>query len=289
VLTESGTHSIDLLCRLLLEKGDAVLIDDPCYFNFQALLRAHPVRLVSVPYTPNGPDVAVFAAALDQHKPRLYITNSGIHNPTGATLSPAVGHRVLKLADAYGLMIIEDDIFGDFEDYRAPRLAALDGLDRVIQVGSFSKTLSAAFRCGYIVTKRDWIEGLTDLKIATTFGGSPLNAELTLSALTDSSYPKHLEGLRRKLATARHDVGDKLRGLGVESWIEPEAGMFLWCKLPEGLDAAVVARAALTRNVVLAPGNAFSLRQQASSYLRFNVSQSMDRKVFDTLARIMGT
>ncbi|MBL4758212.1 MAG: PLP-dependent aminotransferase family protein [Rhizobiales bacterium] len=88
VLTGSGTQAIDLLCRFLLEPGDTVLVDDPCYFNFHALLKAHRVKVISVPYTPTGPDLDLFERALLEHKPRLYITNSGIHNPTGAVLSP---------------------------------------------------------------------------------------------------------------------------------------------------------------------------------------------------------
>ncbi|MET0439794.1 MAG: PLP-dependent aminotransferase family protein [Devosia sp.] len=283
MLTESGTQAIDLLCRFLLEPGDTVLIDDPCYFNFQALLRAHRAHLVSVPYTPNGPDTEAFAAVLAEHKPRLYITNSGIHNPTGATLSPVVAHRVLKLAEMHGLTIIEDDIFADFEMTAAPRLAAFDGLDRVIQIGSFSKTLSAASRCGFVAARQEWIEGLTDLKIATSFGGGRLSAELALNVLSDSGYRKHLDGLRSRLAKARRDVERKLLNLGIKPWIEPQAGMFLWCTLPDGADAADVARGALAHNVVLAPGNAFSLAQEARSYIRFNVSQSGDERIFEVI------
>ena len=120
--------------------------------------------------------------ALAEHRPRLYITNSAIHNPTGATLSPVTAHRVLKLADQFGLTIIEDDIFADFEHTPAPRLAAFDGLDRVIHIGSFSKTLSASARCGFVAARPEWIEGLTDLKIATSFGGGRLTAELVCRA-----------------------------------------------------------------------------------------------------------
>lgn len=289
MLTESGTQAIDLLCRFLLETGDTVLIDDPCYFNFQALLRVHRARLVSVPYTPNGPDIELFAAALAEHKPRLYLTNSGIHNPTGATLSPVVAHRVLKLADQHGLTIIEDDVFADLEQDPAPRLAAFDGLDRVIQIGSFSKTLSAAARCGFVAAKADWIEGLTDLKIATTFGGGRLNAELTFAVLSDGGYRKHLDGLRSRLAKARFETTSRLQRLGIEPWIEPQAGLFLWCRLPDGRNSADVARAALAENVVLAPGNAFSLAQTAGQYLRFNVAQTQDEQVFRVLATVLGS
>ncbi len=115
MLADSGTQAIDLLCRFLLEPGDTVLVDDPCYFNFHALLRAHRAKIVGVPYTPSGPDIEAFAQVVADERPRLYITNSAIHNPTGATLSPVTAHRVLKLADQFDLTIIEDDIFADFE------------------------------------------------------------------------------------------------------------------------------------------------------------------------------
>jgi DNA-binding transcriptional MocR family regulator len=285
MLTESGTQAMDLLCRLLLEPGDTVLIDDPCYFNFQVLLRAHRAKIVSVPYTRSGPDIEAFAATLATHRPRLYITNSAIHNPTGATLSPVVAHRLLKLAHQFALTIIEDDIFADFEQAPAPRLAAFDGLERVVHIGSFSKTLSASARCGFIAARAQWIESLIDLKIATCFGGGRLNAELVLAVLSDGGYRKHLDEVRTRLAGAMAHVAARLKALGIVPWLEPGAGMFLWCRLPDGIDAAAVARAALAENIVLAPGNVFSLSQSATGFMRFNVSQTLDERVFDVLRK----
>ncbi|WP_425374158.1 PLP-dependent aminotransferase family protein [Neorhizobium lilium] len=283
VLTESGIQAIDLLCRFLLEPGDTVLVDDPCYFNFHALLKAHRAKVVGVPYTPSGPDMAVFAQVLTEHRPRLYVTNSGIHNPTGAVLSPVVAHRVLKLAEAHDLTIIEDDIFADFEHAAAPRLAAYDGLDRVIHIGSFSKTLSASARCGFIAVRPDWIGGLTDLKIATSFGGGRLAAQLVFNVLSEGSYRKYLEALRARLARAMAEVSAQLKDLGITPWLEPQAGMFLWCQLPDGVDAADMARFALERGIVLAPGNAFSLSQTATGFMRFNVAQTLAPPIFDVL------
>lgn len=287
VLTESGTHAIDLICRFLLEPGDTVLVDDPCYFNFHALLKAHRVKAVGVPYTPNGPDIEAFGAALREHSPRLYITNSGIHNPTGASLSAVTAHRLLKLADSSDLVIVEDDIFADFEVSPSPRLAAFDGLARVIQVGSFSKTLSASLRCGYIVARPEWIDGLTDLKIATTFGGGQLAASVLLSALTDSGYRKHMEAVRIRLAAAREATIARLAAIGITPWLVPQAGMFIWCRLPAGRDAAAIARACLKESVVLAPGNAFSQSHSAGNFLRFNAAQSSAARIFDVLARAL--
>ncbi len=287
ILTESGTHAIDLLCRFLIEPGDAVLVDDPCYFNFHALLRAHRAKVVGVPMTPAGPDIEAFGKAIEEHKPRLYITNSAIHNPTGATLSPVVAHRLLKLADRAGLTVIEDDIFADLEHEPAPRLAAFDGLDRVVHIGSFSKTLSASVRCGFIAAKREWIEGLVDLKIATSFAAGRLSSELVLLLLTDGSYRKHLEELRVRLSRAMEATTGRLATLGITPWLQPRAGLFLWCRLPNGIEAADVARACLADNIVLAPGNAFSLSQNAGSFLRFNVAQSEDARIFRSLGRAL--
>lgn len=287
MLTESGTQAIDLICRFLIEPGDTVLVDDPCYFNFHALLRAHRAKIVGVPYTPSGPDLALFEQALVQHRPRLYITNSGLHNPTGATLSSVTAHRLLKLAEQAGLTIVEDDIFADFEEEPAPRLAAFDGLERVIHIGSFSKTLSASVRCGFIAARPGWMEGLSDLKIATNFGGSRVSAEFVLGSLKDGTYRKHLEGLRLRLGRAMGETIGRLKALGIEPWTEPRAGMLLWCRLPEGLDAAEIAQRALAEGIVLAPGNAFSLSQSAGRFLRFNVAQSGDPRIYRVLERAM--
>ena len=288
LLTGSGTQAIDLIGRLLLRPGDTVIVDDPCYFNFQALLRAHGVRIVGVPYTATGPDPARLAAALAEHRPRLYLTNSALHNPTGATLSPGIAHRVLTLAAAHDLIIVEDDIFADLEPEPSPRLAALDGLNRVIRVGSFSKTLSASIRCGYVAARPDWIEALVDLQVATSFGGpSPVAAELVAGTLADGSYRKHLEGLRRRLSRARREAATRLAGLGIEPWLLPRGGYTLWCCLPDGRDAAEIARRTLRDGLVLAPGNVFSVAQTAGGFMRFNVAQMSDPRVYEGLARAL--
>lgn len=287
LLTDSGTQAIDLVCRLLIQPGDAVLVDDPCYFNFLALLRAHRATVIGVPHTPSGPDLRLFERALSEHRPLLYITNSGIHNPTGAALSPATAHRLLKLVESHDLVVVEDDIFADFETEPAPRLAALDGLDRVVRIGSFSKTLSASFRCGYIAARPDWIEKLTDIRIATGFASNRLSEELVLAVLGSGGYRKHMEALRARLAGAMAGTILRLRGLGIEPWIEPGAGMFAWCRLPDGLDAAAVARHALAHGIVLAPGNVFSPSQSAAGFLRFNVAQCGDERVFAVLEKAM--
>lgn len=285
MLTGSGTQAIDLVCRLFLRPGDCVLIDDPCYFNFLALLRAHQAKIVSVPFTPTGPDTSVFEEIAAREAPRLYITNSALHNPTGAMISPQAAHRILSLTTMHRMTVVEDDIFADFEPSLSPRLSILDGLDRVIRIGSFSKTLSASVRCGYIAARTEWIEGLVDLQIATNFAGpSPVATEVITNVLAGGSYRKHMDELRQRLARARKGVIGRLAPLGIEPWVLPRGGFYLWCRIPEGHDSSTIAQRCLDENVVLAPGNVFSASQSAAPFMRFNVAQMADPRIFTVLA-----
>ncbi|MDC0737123.1 PLP-dependent aminotransferase family protein [Cognatishimia sp. SS12] len=288
LLTGSGSQALDLICRLILRPGDTVVLDDPCYFNFQALMRAHQIRFVSVAYTRDGPDLAAFEQVLRTHRPRLYLTNSALHNPTGATITAPVAHRVLSLAAAHDVLIVEDDIFSEFEPDMSPRLATLDGLDRVLRVGSFTKTLSASLRCGYIAARADWVEALIDLQVASQFSGpSPMIAEVLHRALTDGSYRKHMQALQHRLSQGRRAAMQNLESLGLHIWVKPRGGFYLWCQLPKGIDAAKLARLALEQNLVLAPGNVFSPSQSKPHHMRFNVSQMADASLYDRLQDLM--
>ena len=138
-----------------------------------------------------------------------------------------------------------------------------------------------------MVARAGWIENLIDLKIATSFSGGRLAAELVLRLLSDGGYRKHMEGLRQRLSRAMVHVTARLKAIGIVPWLEPHAGMFLWCRLPDGIDAAEIARAGLAKNVVLAPGNVFSPSQSATGFMRFNVSQTLDERIFDVLREIL--
>ncbi|MET0336385.1 MAG: PLP-dependent aminotransferase family protein, partial [Caulobacter sp.] len=274
LLTGSGTQAVDLVCRYLLRPGDVVLLDDPGYFNFQALLRAHHVEAIGAPWTTSGPDLNAFEAALRDRRPRLYITNSALQNPTGVTLSLPSAHRVLSLCDQYGVIVVEDDILADLEPTPSPRLATLDGLDRVIRIGSFSKTLSASIRCGYIAARPDTIEGLTDLQVATSFGApAPLATAVVGKVLASGAYRRHVVDLRDRLNISRQTTTDRLTSLGVSPWVIPRGGFHLWCRLPDGVDSADLARFCMERGVVLAPGNVFSVSGSAADFMRINTAQ----------------
>ena len=264
-----------------------MVVDDPCYFNFHSLLRANRAKATAAPFTPDGPDVVALERIFAETRPRLYLTSAGLQNPTGATPSPAVVHRVLRLAEEHDVLILEDDTFADFEAEPSTRLAGLDGLRRVVQVGSATKAVGAAMRCGYIAARRDFVPELVELKLATTMGNSATGAAILHRVLTESGYRRHLDSLRRKLADAMGRTLQTLRRHGLTPWTEPRGGIYLWARLPDGVAAADVARAALAAKVMFAPGPAFSPSHEAAGYLRFNVSRCGDPRVFEVLDQAM--
>jgi DNA-binding transcriptional MocR family regulator len=283
LLTDGGTQAIDLVHRHLLQPGDKVLVDDPGYFNFHANLRAHRAIALAVPRRPDGPDLDVMAKLARDHRPKLYLMNAAPQNPTGGALSPATAHRLLQLAEVEDFRIVEDDIFAEFRRQPTPILAAMDGLKRVIHLGSFSKILSAGVRCGFIAADEATIDALLDLKIATCFGMDQAAAQMVHRLLADGTHRKHAEQVRRRLGTAMSQVGAKLKALGLTAWQEPREGLFLWMRLPDGRDAAKLAQRALRQGIVLAPGDVFSATQSWPDYLRFNAAQSQHAKLFEFL------
>lgn len=285
VLTDSGSQSLDLAIRLLVRAGDTVFVDDPCYFNFQASLRAHRVNVVGIPLTPSGPDMQQFEAELARHRPRLYITNTVLQNPTGISFSAATLHQILLLSQQHGFDIIEDDTFADLEERPVVRLAALDQLRRVIYIGSFSKTLSGAMRCGYLAAKAEWTEAILDLKLATTFGNNELSARVVSKLLLDGSYRKHTDAIRQRLRKTAVSVRKRLRDCGLETWAEPAGGPFLWVGGGPETDASAIASAGLGAGILYAPGNVFSVNHSAGHCLRFNVAYAHDPRIFAFLKK----
>lgn len=290
VLTEGATSALDIVARHLIKPGDTVLVDDPGYYNFFGNLRLQGAKLVGVPRLADGPDIVALEALLEHHQPRVFFTHSVLHNPTGSDLSPAVAFRILQLAEKHDFLIIEDDTYADFHPHNSARLATLDQLERVIFVGSFSKTLSGSLRVGFLAARPDLVAEMTDVKLLTTLCSSEFSEQLVYQMLTDGHYRKYLERMQSRLAQATETTLRLLERCGLETFVEPRGGVFVWARVP-GLDdsAALASRAAL-QNIMLAPGKAFRPQMQASPWLRFNVAFSaekvLERFLGDTLAAL---
>lgn len=285
LLTRGASHAIDLIARYLVRAGDTVLVDDPGYFILFGTLKSLGARIVGVPWNLDGPDTATMEALIKEHKPKLFFTNSILHNPTGASISQAVAHRMLQLAEKYDLTIVEDDIYGDYQPTPATRLATLDQLNRVIYIGSYSKTISASVRVGFIVGKREIIEQLTDLKLLSGITTSEVDERLIHQLLIDGYYRKHLDKLRSQLDTAREKTIRNLERIGCSIYVEPVGGMFVWARKDESLNAAEIAGKASKQGLVLAPGNLFRPHQEPSPWLRFNVATCDSPALFKFLSQ----
>jgi DNA-binding transcriptional MocR family regulator len=272
VLTHGTSQALDLITRYFVKPGDAVLVDDPGYYNLFGNLRLSGARLLGVPRNPDGPDLAALEALAAEHKPRIYFTQSAMQNPTGTDMSPHVSFRVLQLAERYDFRVVEDDIFCDLQIRKTPRLAALDQLDRVIYVRSFSKTLSGSLRVGFLAARQPIAEDLADVKMLSAITTSEFTERLIYSMLVDGHYRKFLTRLHKSLDDARLAAIRAFERIGLQMFVEPDAGMFLWARVPGIEDSLSLAESAQAQNIMIAPGVVFRPHLQPSPWMRFNVT-----------------
>ncbi|MBY0579225.1 MAG: PLP-dependent aminotransferase family protein [Burkholderiales bacterium] len=284
VLTSGVTHAMDLIARYFVRANDAVLVDDPGYFILFGGLRSFGAKLVGVPWNADGPDTQVMEALIVAHRPKIFFTNTILHNPTGACISQAVAYRMLQLAEKYDMILVEDDIYGDFHPATLTRLATLDQLNRVILVSSFSKTVSASLRVGYFACNPELAASLCDVKLLTGLTTSEISERLMYQLLSDGHYRKHLDKLRTKLALARQKTISRLESLGFTLHCEPDGGMFVWARPAGEYNTAEMASVAAKRGIMLAPGHMFRPHREPSPWLRFNVAHCGDEATFEFLA-----
>jgi DNA-binding transcriptional MocR family regulator len=284
LLTQGSSQALDLAARRLVRPGDAVLVDDPGYPNLMFMLRFLGARLVGVPRTPAGYDLAALEAAIVEHRPRAFFTQPRLQSPTNSVAPLAQLYRLLQLAEQHDVPLVENDIYADMDPEPRPSLASLDQLRRVVYVGSYSKTISPNIRVGYIVARPDLVDDLTQLKMTSGLTTSDLTERLAHSVLTEGRWRKHLKSLRGRLAEAHGTVAQRLAGLGFELFHEPKAGMYLWARHPDLPDSAELTRQAAAESIMLGPGQLFLVEPRPTGWLRFNVAFSADERLYGFLA-----
>lgn len=273
LLTHSATHALDLVLRLCLKPGDQVLVDDPGFYNFQAILRLHQLELVFVPRAKDGPDLAALTQLLQQYKAKAYLTNSVLSNPVGTSITPAVAFQVLSLLRQHQVLLIEDDIYADLEPQSAIRYASLADFADNIYIGSLSKTISADLRVGYILASNSRIAALTDLKLMTSTS-TPVTVErVVYKVLSSGSYKRHIRQLQQELDRLRQYCLQQFSARGFSAWHEPSGGFALWLQLPNQLCATALAKQMLAHQIVLAPGGHFSQWPDADAFMRVNITE----------------
>ena len=283
VTTLGATHALDLISRTLLQAGDAVLVDEPGWAVEYARLTRMGMRLLPVPRgttADGGPDLAVMEALLKAHKPRLYVTVSVLHNPTGASLTPAAAHQVLRLAEAHDLTIVEDDTYAWLAPSHATRLAQLDGLQRTVYVSGFSKILVPQWRVGFVAAAPALAERLVDSKLVASLGTPGPLEEAVALCLEQGSLRRHAERVGSLLAAARVRTVKLARVAGFE-FVAPPAGLFGWVDV--GADTEGLAQTLLDQGWLTAPGSLFHATPRPTTLMRVNFATSQDSRFWRVL------
>ena len=280
VTTIGATQALDVITRTLTRAGDSVLVDEPGWSIEYARLRALGLTVLPIPRGPDGPDLAVLERLLQTHRPRLYVTVSVLHNPTGASLSLGHAHRVLTLAKAHDLMIVEDDTYAHLASPHLPRLAALDALERTIYVSGFSKILVPNWRVGFLAAPPALVERLVDTKLLSTLTTPGLTEQALAHCLERGLLRRHAERIRAKLDAARARTVKLAEAADCRFAATPR-GLFGWVDV--GVDTERLAQHMLDDGWLLAPGALFNASQQPSRLMRINFATTQDARFWRAL------
>jgi len=272
VLTNGISHGLELVVRALCRPGDLVFVERPAYYNLFGLLHLSGLRALDVERRADGPDLEALEALLRRgERPRLFILQTQLHNPTGTSIAPPVARRILELAEQYDFLIAEDDAYADLAEAQDLRLAALDGLRRVIYLSGFTKTLSASLRVGYTAAAAPITEVLGRVKLLTSIASSEFSERVVYRVLTEG-YDRFTALLRQRLQAAQEAQQGEFQQAGWQLFPGARRGMFAWARHPDWADSVPLAKAAAAAGFWLAPGGAFDLEHRPSPWLRFNVA-----------------
>jgi DNA-binding transcriptional MocR family regulator len=287
VTTAGVTQALDLVAREFTRPGDTIFVDDPAWFLMFGSFAALGAKVVGIPRLADGPDIAQLAALAALHKPKLYIINSVLHNPSSTSLSAAKAFQVLRLSEEHDFIIVEDDIYCDLHPgsavQPATRLAALDQLQRVIYLSGFSKTMAANLRVGFIATSPERAERLADRKMLTMLTSSDIGERVVYKVLSEGSFRKHADRMRGRLDGIRAKTIRQMERVGLKVDVAAPAGMFVWADA--GRDTNVLTEKAMAHDLLLAPGSLFSPKQLPSTRMRLNVAAMQEPAVWRFLER----
>jgi len=285
ITTVGATNALDIVTRTLLRAGDSVLVDEPGWSVEYARLAALGLRVLPVPRGEDGPDLAVMQTLIESQKPsqrpRLYVTVSVLNNPTGASLSLQSAHRVLQLAQAHGLHIVEDDTYAHLAPAHLPRMAALDALERTIYISGFSKILVPNWRVGFIAAPLALVDRFVDTKLLTTLTTPGITEQALAHCLEQGLLRRHTERVMSKLGVARSRTVKLAEAHGCR-FAAPPRGLFGWVDV--GVDTERLAQVLLDEWLI-APGALFHATHRPTTLMRINFATSQDQRFWRTLER----
>jgi DNA-binding transcriptional MocR family regulator len=286
VTTLGATQGLDIVARTLLAPGDAVLVDEPGWAVEFARLARLGLTVLPVPRGVDGPDLERLAALAAAHRPKVYVTMSVLHNPTGTSFSAATAHQVLKLAEALDLTLVEDDTYAAFAPPGATRLAQLDGLaERCVYVGGFAKVLAPQWRVGFVAAPPRLAERFIDTKMLAGLTTPATFERAVALGLAGGALRRHVERLAQRLAAARQRCVKLVREAGCE-FVTPPQGLFGW--IDTHTDTEALAPGLLAEGWLTVPGALFHARphEAARTLMRINFAAAQDARFWQRLVEM---
>lgn len=284
ILITSGAQQVmDLLTKSLLNEGETVLCEAPSFIGSLNTFRSYRARLRGVPMDPDGMNLDALEQALKEEKNVKYIyTIPNFQNPTGITMSAEKRRRLYALAKRYGVLILEDNPYGDIR-FAGKHIEAVKSLDEdgiVVYAGTFSKVISPGMRVGYCVAPKEIIQKMVVCKQGEDVHTNIWSQMVCYELMAHRDFDAHLRRLReiyRKKSKVASDALDRFLKPKI-TYLPIEGGLFFWCTLPEGADMPDFCRQAVLRKVCVVPGNAFLTDEaQPCSSFRINYTTPADK------------
>lgn len=291
LITSGSQQGLALAAQLLVKHGDTILVEDPTYISAISLFRNLGLRMVGIPIDEQGMQVERLEKLLQQHHPRLIYTIPNFHNPTGACLPLQRRRLLISLAERYNVPILEDDYVGDlrFEGRVQPALKALDPGGRVIYASTFSKMLMPGLRVGFLAADGPIFDRLARLKYNTDLATSGLIQRAVEAYVTIGRYQAHLRRTRqvyRKRRDAMLKASRQYLPLEV-STSQPQGGLFVWARLPEGMSADALLPLACEEGMAFHPGSGFFLNgADGTRYMRLNFAAQAPDMIEEGIRRL---
>ena len=291
IITNGATEAMWIALRTLTRPGDTILVESPTYYGVLNLAQALELKVVELPTcTEEGLETKRMEGALRRVKARALITMPTSHNPLGATIPEADRRRLVEVCTEFGVTIIEDGVYADlfYDDPRPRPLRAFgDRRADIVSIGSFSKTLAAGYRVGWLAAGRH-VEAALHLRFATSMQTNGLAQLAIAEYLAGHGAEHHLRGLRQRY---RNQVAD-YRGAVARHFPDgtkvtrPTGGHLLWVELPEKVDTLRLAQRALKAGIGIMPGRVFAPGERYANCFRLNCGYALDDRLESKLAEL---
>lgn len=285
IVTSGAQQVMSLLSHTLLNHGDVVICEEPAFIGALNCFRAFGARLVGVPLEEDGMNIAALEEALITEKRAKFIyTIPNFQNPAGCTTSYEKRKAIYALAEKYGVVILEDNPYGETrvagED--VPAIKTLDKAGLVVYSGSFSKIVAPGIRVGFVCADKDLLAKMTVVKQTQDVHTPLISQYIVYKWLTAYDYEAHIKKIRdiyRRKLNLMCDCIDKEFGDFV-TYVRPEGGLFVWCKLRDGVNMPEFCSKCAAAGVTVVPGIAFCCDEEAECrYIRLNFSTPSDEGI----------